>query len=245
MLRELDDIPLNERLGYYKDLTRRCGHGDQMLFPPLARQQYSNNSHSNMNNPNNRHSIGGTDSRSVHLKYQDDDRGNRGSSGSDSNGGSASKSKGSALERVTGRDAQRVGFNRHGDNVYQANERAGNSQQGSGRKRERDNDRDWEDRGVDDRRQSGYHKQRRDASPSPPPSNSRRHSYPLPKNNNGASQHYGADRNKSNSHYTKNEDNYRGEQGSNSRPSGSGASGADQSNAAWMERIESRKRRFN
>ena len=37
MLKDVDSIPMSERLAYYREVTRRCGHNDQMLFPPLAR----------------------------------------------------------------------------------------------------------------------------------------------------------------------------------------------------------------
>lgn len=260
MLRELDDVPLSERVAYYKEVTRRCGHGDQMLFPPLARlahaahsANHSNNSSRNNStaNLNSRHSIGG-DARSVSLKFQDNDRSYRGDQGG---GGSASKSKGSALEKVTSRDNHRTGFNHRDDynerviNSFGNNNSNSNSH--SGRKRERDNDRDWEDRGSDDRRQSGAgsHKRYRDASPSPPPAppSSRRHSYPLSNNTSNvinAAQKNSHDKQKSSSHGAKNEQNSRSERDSNSRPSVAQAPQVT-SNAEWNERIESRKRRFN
>ena len=69
MLREIDSIPANERLGFFRDVTRRSSYSDQMLFPPLARQlaPFNNNPSSSQNQSNGaragvsqgRHSLGG------------------------------------------------------------------------------------------------------------------------------------------------------------------------------------------
>eukprot|EP01032_Pedospumella_encystans_P013202 gene13202-15213_t len=68
LLREIDSIPANERLGFFRDVTRRSSYSDQMLFPPLARQlaPFNNNPSSSQNQSNGRagvsqgrHSLGG------------------------------------------------------------------------------------------------------------------------------------------------------------------------------------------
>ncbi len=69
MLRDIDSIPANERLGYFRDVTRRSSYSDQMLFPPLARQlaPFNNNPSSSQNQgggaragvSQGRHSLGG------------------------------------------------------------------------------------------------------------------------------------------------------------------------------------------
>jgi hypothetical protein len=79
VMAQVDSIPLDERLDFFRQFANRSSYAEQQLFPPLARQLSSSagNSSSSAQNSSNvaRHSFGGgsagggDNSRSV--RYQD------------------------------------------------------------------------------------------------------------------------------------------------------------------------------
>jgi hypothetical protein len=93
VLQEIDSVPNARRYDYFKDLTRRSSFGDQMLFPPLARQMtapisyppqnsYGNGNGSRGGTVTGRHSFGGGGILSA--QHSSSSSSSRGSSGGSS-----------------------------------------------------------------------------------------------------------------------------------------------------------------
>lgn len=73
VLNQVDQIPLVDRVDYFRQISHRSSHSDQMLFPPLARQlaPFHNNHSNGGGGTKGRHSLGGGDAGRSVVRYQD------------------------------------------------------------------------------------------------------------------------------------------------------------------------------
>lgn len=238
MLREIDGVTNNERLGYFRDVTRRSSYGDQMLFPPLARQlaPFNNNNSSSAQGGNNgsrggapqgRHSFGGggggDNGRSVVVRYQE-----TAAQRSQSVGPRVQQGR-SALESTTSSLGKRKA------------EPELASRYASLHPPPQEQDRP----ALSSRGRDEGHRDRQDRDRASSDSNSRRNSFPA----NGAARGHSSNNAPAHSRFASPEPSrhQQGSSGHKNRPQAPVLSVPPMAaaSAAWNERIESRKRRFN